>query len=331
MKYMDINGLKKPLSVLVYGTATPIIFRATKENASDNEKKEAYELLDNVFAAGINVFDCAAHYGEEVLGEWMEKRQNRDDCIVITKCAHPNKWRSRVTSFDILADVHDSLKKLKTDYIDIYMLHRDNTETPVEIIVDTLNQLYHEGKIKVFGGSNWTCQRIEAANEYALKHNLIPFRISSPNFGLAEQIADPWKDDAKWGNGCVTISGPENEPSRKWYVRHDMPVIAYSSLAHGFFSGAFQSREPEKALLVLDGPGITGYFCDNNLERLRRCEELAEEKGCTVAQIALAWLFRQPLKVFALTSPTTQEQLMQSIEALDISLTPAESKWLDLK
>ncbi len=331
MKYGRIAGLEKQVSKLVFGTATPKLFAAVSEQAGSREKEEAFALLDMVYGEGIQTFDCAAHYGEEIMGEWMEARGIRDKCVIITKCAHPNKWRQRVTDFDILADAHDSLKKLRTDCIDIYMLHRDNKETPVSVVVDTLNRLYQEGKIKVFGGSNWTHERIEEANEYALKHNLEPFRVSSPNFGLAEQVADPWRCDARFGDGCVTISGPEHAAARRWYGTHKLPVFAYSSLARGFFSGAFSSAHPEDAKKIMDEPGLIGYYCENNLERLRRCEILAGQRKLKVAQIAMAWIYRQPFAAYALSSPVTKQQLLENIEAIDIPLTDDEVRWLNLE
>lgn len=331
MKYSKITGMDKKVSRIVFGTATPVLFAAADKNASAADKEKAFSLLDKVYAAGVNTFDCAAHYGEAVMGEWMESRGIRDNCVIITKCAHPNEWRHRVTDFDILADAHDSLKKLRTDYIDIYMLHRDNRETPVGVIVDVLNRLKEEGKIKVFGGSNWTHERIEQANEYAVKHGLTPFCVSSPNFGIAEQIADPWLCDAHFGDGCVTIAGPENKIARKWYEMNQIPVFAYSSLARGFFSGMFRSDERELAKTLLDGPGRIGYYCDRNFERLRRCEELAEQKGVSVAQIAMAWIYNQKFEVYAISSPVTEEQLRANIAAMELKLSEDEVQWLDLE
>lgn len=331
MKYAKIPGLEKSVSKLVFGTATPKLFAAVAPNAGDTEKKAAFELLDEIYAAGINTFDCAHHYGEEITGMWMDERGVRDDCVVITKCAHPNQWRTRVTDFDMLSDAHDSLAKLNTNCIDIYMLHRDDQNAPVGMVVETMNRLFDEGKIKVFGGSNWTHRRIEAANEYAAKHGLEPFRVSSPNFGLAEQVADPWRCDAALGDGCVTISGPENADARAWYAQSGIPVFAYSSLARGFFSGAFKSSSPEDAKKIMDGPGITGYYCDSNIERLRRCEELAAARGITVAQAAMAWIYNQKFEVFALSSPVTKAQIEQNIAAIDIALTDAEVAWLNLE
>ena len=331
MEYMRVDGLEKKVSRLVFGTATPKLFAAAREDATKETIEEAYQLLDEVYEAGINTFDCAAHYGEEILGNWMESRGNREACVVITKCAHPNKWRDRVTPYDMLSDLHDSRLKLKTDKIDIYMLHRDNHQVPVNVIVDTMNQLNKEGKIDVFGGSNWTHQRIQEANQYARAYGLKEFTVSSPNFGLAEQVADPWKCDAKFGDGCVTISGPSNKEARQWYTDNQVAVFAYSSLARGLFSGAFSSSEPEKAKLVMDEPGIIGYYCKENIERLRRCEVVAKRKGITVAQAAMAWIFSQPFPVAALSSPVTKEQIRQNTQALQIELTQEEILWMNLE
>ena len=327
MNYKKIPYVEKNISPIVFGTATGILFDAIEKEHPDVEarRQKAFKLLDNVFAAGINCFDCSAHYGEEILGEWIDLRGVREKTVILSKCAHPNEWRDRVTDFDILSDIHDSLVKLRTDFIDIYMLHRDNTDVPVSLIVDTMNRLYDEGKIGAFGGSNWTHQRIEEANEYAAKHNLIPFTVSSPNFGLAEQCDNPWV-----GN-CVTLSGPENKTARQWYKDNKIAVFAYSALARGFLSGAFKSDEPEKAKEILDEAGIKGYYCDNNFERLRRAEILAEKKGVSVAQIALAWIFKNPLDTFLLTSPVNEIQIKQNVASENIELTNEEVLWLDLE
>ena len=327
MKNKSISYVKKEISPIVFGTATKTLFDAIEYDRPDIEecRQKAFRLMDDAYAAGINCFDCSAHYGEEILGEWIELRGLRDKTVILSKCAHPNEWRDRVTDFDILYDIHNSLVKLKTDYIDIYMLHRDNPEVPVDKIVNTMNRLYDEGKIGAFGGSNWTHERIEMANEYAAKHNLIPFTVSSPNFGLAEQYDNPWV-----GN-CVTLSGPQNKDARKWYKENNIAVFAYSALARGFFSGAFKSDEPEKAKQILDEAGIKGYFCDNNFERLRRAEILAEKKGVSVAQIALAFIFNNPLETFILTSPVNDEQIKQNVQSENIKLTNEEILWLDLE
>ena len=327
MKYKQLPEVNKPISALVFGTATSKLFAAVDQSRPDVEqcRQDAFELLDAVFAAGINCFDCAAHYGEEILGEWIDLRGIREKTVILSKCAHPNAWRDRVTDFDILSDIHDALVKLRTNYVDLYLLHRDNPEVPVSLIVDTMNRLHDEGKIGAFGGSNWTHSRMEEANEYAAKHNLIPFTVSSPNYGLAEQVDNPWV-----GN-CVTLSGLENADARQWYLDHQMPVFAYSSLARGFFSGAFSSDDREGAKKFLDEAAMKGYYCDANFERLRRAEILAAEKTCSVAQIALAWLLNQPLNVFLMVSFSNLKHIQSNVDACEITLTPEQVAWLNLE
>jgi len=330
MRYGSVPHVEKPVSRLVFGTATPKMFAAFRSvygDAPDFDQRlaAAFELLDGVYAQGVNCFDCSDHYGEEPLGEWLEARGLHDKVAILTKGAHHNKWRKRVTDFDILHDVHNSLAKLKTNHLDIYMLHRDDPQVPVAPIVDVLNRCYDEGKIGAFGVSNWTVERIIEANDYALKHHLQPFSVSSPNFGLADQVDDPW------GGGCVTISGPSNKAARKWYADNNIPVFAYSTMARGFFSGLVKSNDPEKAGEIVDAPGLKGYGCPENFERLRRCEILAAEKGLTVPQIAMAWIFNQKdLDVYALVA-CRPENMKINAAAIEIPLTEEECKWLDLE
>ena len=331
MKYGNIQYVARPISRIVFGTATPILFNAFRsvyEEAPDFNARlnAAFALLDDMYAEGVNCFDCADHYGEEPLGEWLEARGLRDRVVILAKGAHHNRWRKRVTDFDILHDVHNSLAKLKTDHLDIYMLHRDDPEAAVGPLMDALNRCRDEGKLGAFGVSNWTIPRIEAANDYAAKHGLQPFTVSSPNFGLADQICD------LWGGGCVTISGPANREARRWYAEQKMPVFAYSSMGRGFFSGRVKSDDPESANHYMDSFGIRGYVCPENFERLRRCEILAKEKGVTVPQIAMAWLFNQrALDVYALTSPTKREHMRDNVTASKFTLTDEEVLWLDLE
>lgn len=317
MIYGKVPYVDKPVSRLVHGTIM----------LSMDKKDWSFELLDSMYELGVNTFDTAVIYGdgERVLGSWIQERGIRDKVVVLTKGAHHNAWRKRVTPFDIMSDVHDSLAKLMTDYIDIYILHRDDPEVPVGPIVDVLNKLHDEGKIGAFGGSNWTHQRIEQANEYAEKHGLIPFSASSPNYGLAEQVDDPW------GPGCVSLSGPKEVAAREWYAKTNMPIFAYSSLGRGFFSGLIKSTEPEKAKEIFQRPTIKGYCYPVNFKRLERVEILAKEKGVTVPQIAMAWLMNQPLNVFALVGAYKAEEMKQNIEAMHLKLTQAEIEWLDLQ
>ena len=318
MQYAKIPYVEKKVSRILYGTAAPPFM--TGEDGKD--------LLDAVFAAGVNTFDTARGYmqAEKSLGDWMEERQNRDQVVILSKCGHPDfNGRKRINEKEIREDFARSSQDLKTDFIDIYLLHRDDPDVEVGRIVGIFNALHAEGKIGAFGGSNWTHQRIEAANEYAYAHNLIPFSVSSPNFGLADQVQDPW------GGGCITISGPANVEAREWYRKNQMPVIAYSSLARGLFSGKVRSDEPRALERVLDEPGMKGYGYPENLERLRRCEELAKEKNYTVPQIAMAWIYSQDIQSFAVVSTAKVSRMQENIDALHIHLTEDEVRYLDLR
>lgn len=317
MLYGQVPYLEKQVSRLVHGT---IMISMQKQG-------ESFALLDDMFALGVNTFDTAVIYGdgERVLGSWMQARGNRDQVVILTKGAHHNGWRKRVTPHDIRTDVSDSLAKLMTDAIDIYILHRDDPAVPVGPIVEVLNELREEGKIRAFGGSNWTHQRLDKANSYAKERGLVPFTASSPNYGLAEQVDNPW------GPGCVTLAGPQEAEARAWYAQTNLPIFAYSSLGRGFFSGLLKSSEVHQAEALFDEPTLRGYCHPVNYRRLERVEQMAWKKGLTVPQIAMAWLMNQPLNVYALVGTHTREEMEQNIEAMHCILTQEELNWLDLQ
>ena len=318
MNYSRIPYVDKPVSRLVYGCAGGPFARGDDASAR----------LDQAFSAGVNFLDTAAVYGlsEVSVGRWIRERDVSDKVVLLSKCCHPAPDGTRRVSAEvILSDFEQFRERSGLDYCDIYILHRDDPGVPVCGIVETLNQLHADGRIGAFGGSNWTIPRIEEANEYAEKHGLVPFTVSSPNFSLAHQIDD------MWGGMSETITGPEHEKDREWYVKTEMPVIAHSALGHGLFSGRLRSTEMERASEVLDEFGMKGLCCEENFERLRRCEELAEKKGLTVAEIALAWVFRSPMNVFPVVSTSSEERLAKNIGAMEIPLTEEECAWLDLR
>jgi aryl-alcohol dehydrogenase-like predicted oxidoreductase len=242
----------------------------------------------------------------------------------MTKGAHFNADRNRVTPFDIAADLHDSLARLRTDYVDVYLLHRDDPAVDVGPIVEALNEHHCAGRIRAFGGSNWSHQRIAEANRYAETHGLVGFAASSPQFSLVEQVEAPWP-------GCVSISGPQGAEARAWYERHGMPVFCWSSLARGFLSGQFTPEQIVAWPDDMEGELVRCFRCEANLARLTRAGRLAQEKGAPVAQIALAYLLRQPLTVFPLVGAVSGEEYRQNAGALEVALTPQEMDWLDLR
>ena len=318
MEYGTIAGVEKPISRLVQGTI-PL---------SEADRTGSFALLDAVYELGCRTFDTAYSYGagekERVLSAWLAERGVRDEIVILGKGAHPEAGRPRVTPEDITHDLDESLRRLKTDQIEIYVLHRDNPALPVGPIVEVLNEHHRAGKIGVFGGSNWTHERVREANEYAAANGLVPFGVSSPNFSLAKQFQPPWA-------GCITVSGPAGEAGRAWYRERGIPLFTWSSLAGGFFSGRFSRTNLDQFSTHLDEVCIRAYCYEPNFQRLDRARELATERGLTIPQIAIAYVLAQPDNIFPLVGCTTGEEFRQNAAALELKLTDQELTWLDLR
>lgn len=305
----DFLPLGRPVSRLFFGTATRSLIMGDYENSM--------ALLDYAAASGINAFDCARGYGnaEAVLGRWMQERHNRSEVVILTKCGNVSPDGTVKVNREVIEkELAESLHTLQTDYIDIYLLHRDDPDTPLPEILETLNRAEKEGKIKTFGVSNWTHERIQEANECARKNGLEGFSVSSPNYGLARQVVDPW------GGGCVTISGPENAEARAWYASSQMPVIAYSSLGRGFLSGRFRSFDYDEARRILDPVAQKGYLSEDNMERLKAIEAYAAEKGISVPQAAMQFVLSSPMNVFAVASMSAAKRIRENVEAAAVRM-----------
>ena len=316
MKYGQVPGVDMPISRIVQGVI----------QIPRRDEAEGFALLDAAFEAGINCVDTARLYGSDgFLGKWINARGIRDKVAVLGKGSHHNEFRRRVTPYDIGADLHDTLAAMKTEYIDLYVLHRDDETYPVEPIVDALNQYVKEGKIKAFGGSNWSIERLQAANDYAKASGQAPFALSNPNFSLAAQIEEPW-------DNCVTISGPQSETERAWYQANNMPVFAWSAMAGGFWSGRYTRENiSDKESGVYSELVERCYGSEDNFVRLDRAKKLGDEKGMTIPQIALAYVLSVPLNMFALVGSANKAELDANAAAVSLTLTPEELAYLDLK
>lgn len=320
MIYGEVAGLSKPVARVIQGT-TMI--------GSDLNDAESFALLDQIYEAGGNTLDTAHVYSsgnsERVIGKWLQAHGLREKMVIITKgCAHSDD-RRRMTPFDLTADLHDSLARLKTDYIDLYLLHRDDSDIPFEAIVDALNEHQQAGRIHAFGASNWSHPRIEVANAYAKANGLKSFVASSPQYSLAESHTEPWPL-------CLSISGESSNEARSWYAKNNMAVMAWSPLASGFFSGKFRRDNLNSfGVREWDEVVIRTYAKESNFQRLERAEQLAKEKGVTAAQIALAFVMNQPMNMYAVVGPHGIQKFKENIAAAKLKLTPQEMDWLDLK
>jgi len=312
-----IPGLSRPLPRIIFGAMS-----LSRPDAA------TFSLLDAVAGMGCCALDTACAYGdgasERVIGAWMASRGNRGEIIIIDKGAHPVRGRSRVDPESIRADLRQSLRRLETGCIDVYLLHRDDPGVPVGPIIDVLNELRAEGKIALFGASNWTHRRLEQARDYAHARGLEPFAVSSNQYSLAVQHEPAFP-------GTLSINAAPGDPEWEWYRKTQCPLLCWSSLARGFFSGKFTRENLGGFSDRQSRISIRCYAREDNFLRLDRARELAAAKGSRVAQIALAYVFHQPLDCYAITGSSNPAHLRESIDALELRLTERELAWLDLR
>jgi predicted dehydrogenase/aryl-alcohol dehydrogenase-like predicted oxidoreductase len=303
MRYSEIAGVGKPVSRLVMGV--------------DNQSTlpHATVMFDDFVERGGTTFDTAYIYGggmcERVLGQWIRNRGIRSDIVVIGKGAHTPHCDPE----SITRQLHESLERLQTDYLDIYFMHRDNTEYPVAEFVDVMDEHLRAGRIKAYGGSNWTTARVAEANAYAESAGKAPFVAMSNNFSLARAIDVPWV-------GCVSASDDE---SRQWLEKNQLALMPWSSQAQGFFTGRAAPEDRSNRDLV------RCWYSDDNFERLARARELATRRNVAPTAVALAYVLHQEFPTFPLFGPRALAETRSSFDALRIELTPDEVRWLDLR
>ncbi|MFS8048551.1 aldo/keto reductase [Rhizobium sp. BR 314] len=299
----SIPGISKPASLVTLGFEFFPNFAA------------ASLTLDAFYEAGGNAFDTAYVYGggktESIFGDWHTSRNvPREEIVLIGKGAH-----SPLCYPDVIAKQLDqSLNRLKTDYVDIYFMHRDNTDVPVGEFVDAMDAEVKAGRIRgIFGGSNWTRARFDEAIAYAEKNGKTAPAALSNNFSLAEMLDPIWA-------GCVAASDDE---WKAWLNAKQIPNFAWSSQGRGFFTdrAGRDKRDDEELVRV--------WYSDRNFGRRDRAIELAQKLGRSPIHIALAYVVAQPFPVVPLIGPRTVAELEDSLSALDIKLTPEQVKWLE--
>lgn len=298
-----IPGVAKPASVVALG------FEFFPNFAS------ASLTLDTFYEAGGNLFDTAYVYGggktEAIFGDWHTSRNvPREEIVVIGKGAH-----SPLCYPDMIAKQLDqSLDRLKTDYVDIYFMHRDNTNVPVGEFVDAMDAEVKRGRIgSIFGGSNWTRERMDEAADYARKNGKAAPAALSNNFSLAEMLDPIWA-------GCVSAS---DDAWKEWQRERQIPNFAWSSQGRGFFTErAGRDKHDDEEIVRV-------WYSDRNFQRRDRAIELAHELGRDPIHIALAYVIAQPFPVIPLIGPRTIAELEDSLSALDIKLTPEQVHYLE--
>jgi len=299
----QVPGLAKPASVVALG------FEFFPNFAS------ASLTLDAFYEAGGNLFDTAYVYGagrtEAIFGDWHTSRNvPREEIVLIGKGAH-----SPLCYPDMIAKQLDqSLERLKTDYVDAYFMHRDNLDIPVGEFVDAMDAEVRRGRIRgIFGGSNWTRERMDEAAAYAQKNGKQAPGALSNNFSLAEMLDPIWA-------GCVAASDDE---WKEWLKSRQIPNFAWSSQGRGFFTDrAGRDKQDDEEIVRV-------WYSDRNFVRRDRAIELAQKLGRHPIHIALAYVIAQPFPVIPLIGPRTIAELEDSLSALDIALTAEQVKWLE--
>jgi len=300
MLYDDSLGVGKDVSRLAIGG----LLLTTSPHAE--------AIFDAFFAAGGTVFDTAYVYGkgqvDRLLGEWLRSRGLREKVVVIAKGAHTPHCRPDA----ITPQLEESLDRLQTDYTDLYFMHRDDPAVPVGEFVDVLDGLCRAGKIRKYGGSNWSLARMDEANAYARSHGKRGIELLSNNFSLAEMVAPMWE-------GCISSSDSD---SMAWLQRTQTPIFAWSSQGRGFFTDRAGRDKFDNSTLV------NCWYSDLNFARRDRVHELARRLKVSPAQVALAYLFVQPFPVFPIIGPATLEELRDSMGALEVDVSAGDANWL---
>lgn len=318
MRTFYIDGINKLCSAI--GMGTMIFGLETKERD--------FKLLDIFIESGGTYIDTAEVYGmpeehgfsEIVIGEWLHKNEEmREKIILCSKglitgyCAPLHgEGGAKITPEYISNAITGSLKRLQTNYLDIWMFHRDDTSKSVDTLMDALHNEVINGRIKAFGASNWSIERIQEANLYAESKGQTKMIASSPQFSLAVAKEPFWPD-------TETMDAEK----KQWFIDNNFPLMAWSSLGRGFFTQANKDDLSNSDL-------VRTYYNDENFERKERAEVLAAAKGLTMFEVALAYILNQPFPVIALNGAETPEQILSSSLASDIVLSQAECDWLDL-
>ena len=313
MRYRDFGGKR-----------TAVVALGSTDFGGRFPQGECHAFLDAYESIGGNFIDTARVYGdfvgkrpgesEKVIGRWLEGRP-RDDFFLSTKGGHPDPDRmdvGRLSRAEIEDDFRRSLENLRTDYVDIYWLHRDDAKRPVGEIMETLNGLLESGGTRMIGVSNWSPERIMAANAYAASHGLRKLDANQPRFSLAQQaiVEDP------------TLY-PMDAKTWRMHAETGMALVPFSSQAKGFFTKLYElgaENLPDKAR--------RRYYTPENLAIYERVLKVREETGLSVGAIAVAFLTCQPFPTFPLAGVSKVSQALAIGEAADAVITPEQRDYL---
>jgi aryl-alcohol dehydrogenase-like predicted oxidoreductase len=296
----------------------------TNQFGTSIDQGRANAILDRFVELGGNFLDTARAYGdwvpdvpagasERAIGVWL-KGKKRDSVVVATKGAlldmRAGTWAPRVTPEDIALDLSQSLDHLGIDMIDLYWLHTDNPEVPVQPLIDALLTHQQAGRIRYFGASNWSPARIREANAYAASLGKQGFVASQPFWGLAtpnreKSAAQGYQLYYEDGYPALHADG--------------LPMIPYSAQSGGYFTKMDKGGEaavPEALRERYDNPA--------NAKRLAAVKAVAARHGVSINEVVLAYLLCQPWQTIPIFGGSSPAQIEDSVKAVKLKLTPAE-------
>lgn len=279
MEYKRLKNTDLTVSTIALGTDV---------YGTDLDEKTSFEMLNFYVQNGGNIIDTANVYAdwapgergrsEKLIGRWLKNRGNRQKYIISTKGGHPNLDTmsvSRLSHSELTSDLDESLRRLGTDYVDIYWLHRDDELLEVSDIMDTLDGFVKSGKVRYIGMSNWTCKRIEEAQKYAENNSKTMLAASQIQYSAAQPNIE--------SNDPTLVL--MNDDEYNYFKNHDMTVFAFASQAKGFFSKLHAGGEEALSKKARDR-----YLNEISLARFERIEKLSAELGHTVGEIAISVL-----------------------------------------
>jgi len=282
-------------------------------------KDKSFEIMDFYLSMGGNTIDTARVYcdwlqdgkgvSEKTIGQWMKSRNNRKNVNIITKGGHPllnSMNTSRLSENEIKLDINLSLQALQTDYVDLYLLHRDDVNLPVSDIMDTLDNLVKEGKTRAIGASNWTVDRIKKANEYARLNNKTSFIISEIQWSLANCNTKIFSDD-------TMICMDQSEYQK--YQKLGMPVIAFTSQAGGLFSCGYKPDLSDAA------QKHKKYVTSENISIYKNLLTFCDKKNYKPSATQLNYIMDNELSAAAIIGCSSLEQLKDSMSASLVKLS----------
>ena len=308
MKYNLIEGLEKKISRVILG------------NDKVQKMDQAFKIWDKWIEEGGNAFDCAYIYGdglqERLLGEYIKSRSLEKEIVIISKAAMNANDFKKVRTF-----IDESLNRLNKDSLDIFLLHRDFPDVPVKKIIDFLNLEKKNGKIKIFGASNWTLERFAEANHYAILNKLEPMRILSNNFSLAKMEKPLWP-------GCLSSN---NRSYIEYMIKNNIHHFSWSSQARGFFSKKYNYID-RLIFFFTKTEDLRLKYCfysNNNMELLDIVNLLAKKTNRSPNALALAWVLQQKFPSYAIIGPKNEIQLKNSLECLEFNLSESDIRSLN--